>query len=120
MQQRQLLAVRKEDIFIAFIYQIGVLMEDIQKDERSPPGKIGVTVSRSCYWSTGLSKNVGASLRESSALPQAAQAGHASAWLNCHFFMYNPVYYWPGLHGSCSSALLQPMEISKETVTKPK
>jgi len=37
MQQRQLLAVKKEDIFISFIYQIGVLMEDIQKDESSSP-----------------------------------------------------------------------------------
>ena len=33
LQQRQLLKVKKEDIFISFIYQIGILMEDIQKEE---------------------------------------------------------------------------------------
>merc|ERR1712039_707009 len=38
MQQRQLLSVKKDDIFISFIYQIGILMEDIQKGEGSQPG----------------------------------------------------------------------------------
>jgi len=37
LQQRQLLKVKKEDIFISFIYQIGILMEDIQKEEEGSP-----------------------------------------------------------------------------------
>jgi len=38
LQQRQMLSVKKDDIFISFIYQIGVLMEDVQKQEDSPEG----------------------------------------------------------------------------------
>ena len=38
MQQRQLLSVKKDDIFISFIYQIGILMEDIKREEGSQPG----------------------------------------------------------------------------------
>jgi len=37
MQQRQLLSVKKDDIFISFIYQIGILMEDIKREEGSQP-----------------------------------------------------------------------------------
>ena len=38
MQQRQLLSVKKDDIFISFIYQIGILMEDIKREEGSQSG----------------------------------------------------------------------------------
>jgi hypothetical protein len=42
MQQRQTLSVSKEDIYVAFIYQIGILMDDLplKKSDSEEEGKL--------------------------------------------------------------------------------